>query len=203
MSLHRPEELEGWRCSERVLQELSHGVLVETSELERAQAGTSELTQRLGERVVRVELHAAIGTEKEHRAPGQRSSEELEQKKSWWVGPVKIVEHHQHRCLAGNVLDESARSIEKAKPRRFRSVTVEVSGIETHQHGKVGHVASAELLAECLDPRPERRCSLGLVRLAPSDDKAFLLGNRGELLGHTGLADAGLADEHRSGSRAG
>ena len=116
---------------------------------------------------------------------------------------MKILEHDQKGCFACNVRDESARSIKKAEPHRFRIVMARVGGAETHQRGKVPHLALAELLAERLDERPERRRSLGLVRTAPSNDEALLLGNRGELFCQTGLADAGLADEHRDGSGAG
>jgi hypothetical protein len=202
LHMHRADELGRWHLAERILQEPAHRASAKASKRERVQTEARQLPQRSGQWVASVDLDVTIGADQEHLGPIQLTREKREQEQRRRVGPMQIVEHHHAGRLARGVPEVGADRIEEPKPCRLRIIVWSRRAIETHQRRKIGHAVLAELLSEHLDPRPERRRALLLVRAPPPDDEARPLRQRGQLFSGAGLADAGIPGEHHHRSRA-
>jgi hypothetical protein len=106
------------------------------------------------------------------------------------VAPVDIVEDDDQPALRGGALQRLGHIIEDAEPvlRRLDVTTEHAVWLDSQR-------------AQHLPPRPERRRTLSFPASSPRDRGTAGEGDPSELLGESGLADAGLAWRRERGDR--
>ncbi len=122
------------------------------------------------------------------------------------VGPLQVVEQHEHRRGGGELLEQRAdRAMGAIALVLQRGGRCGARGADGGQHARELGDAVAEhpldplgaepgdVVVERVDPHAERQVLLELGAAAGQDDAVALLPAAGELLQHAGLADAGLA----------
>ena len=133
----------------------------------------------------------------DHGAAPQAAGEEAEQLERCVVGPLEVVEQDDHGLVAAGVLEQLGERVEPLELGGLR-----LARLHRHLAGEQLGEGRRDLdavigeLAQRGEPRPQGRCGTALVAPAPDRDRTGSAVGRdpsAQLLGETGLADAGLA----------
>ena len=176
-----------------------HGILRQAGEHE---PGGGRLARQLGEhhwqRTSIVERRRPVGADDEQAARPYPAGDELEERQGRLVGVVQVVERDHVRRQARRALEEREDTLEQPEtaPRRG-------GVIRAQQIMDLGRPASADVRAQDLRPRPERRCAAAFVGARHADAGPAPCGRAREGLDERGLADARLALDQDDGPAAG